>query len=393
MNESILKLAIKACNENSISFTKFITANDAGTTGAHQSGFHLHKNSWPLFFSTAGTKGKNKDSFVKIIWQDDFETDSRFIYYGIGTRNEYRLTRFGRGFPFLNDENVGNLLIISKKEDNYYQAFVLSKDLDIEAFFDAFGISSTETNSILPKSAQPTSEEIIKKLIAEFISQLKVDFPPSRLVADGARDIFSTAYQRTNKQILSSLDQELINWINTEFNLFKEIEYDRYNPYIVKPILSVDNLINIANSILNRRKSRAGKSLEHHLSAAFDISKIQYTPQAKTEGNKKPDFIFPNEGIYLNEQAGSEKLTFLGAKTTCKDRWRQIINEADKIPNKHLFTLQQGISSNQLKEMKQSNITLVVPKPYVKSFPKEHRSDILDLDSFVKLVRSRQNLL
>jgi hypothetical protein len=30
----------------------------------------------------------------------------------------------------------------------------------------------------------------------------------------------------------------------------------------------------------------------------------------------------------------------LGAKTTCKDRWRQVLTEAIKIPHKHLFTLE-----------------------------------------------------
>ena len=81
---------------------------------------------------------------------------------------------------------------------------------------------------------------------------------------------------------------------------------------------------------------------------------------------------------------------FLGAKTTCKDRWRQIIGEADKIPQKHLFTLQQGISGNQLREMKSSGVILVVPKPYLTSFPKEHREDIWTLDKFVRYVRNTQ---
>ena len=66
------------------------------------------------------------------------------------------------------------------------------------------------------------------------------------------------------------------------------------------------------------------------------------------------------------------------------------MGEADRIPIKHLFTLQQGISSNQLKEMKLSGVTLVVPKPYLKSFPKEHREDIWTLDSFMKYVKSTQ---
>lgn len=52
----------------------------------------------------------------------------------------------------------------------------------------------------------------------------------------------------------------------------------------------------------------------------------------------------------------------LGAKTTCKDRWCQVLNEADRIPNKHLFTLQRGVTRNQLQEMKDEHLTLVVPK-------------------------------
>lgn len=115
----VLNSAIKAVQESEISLTKYITANDTGATGGHQSGFHIHKNAWPLFFEKEGTKGENRDKFITIKWQNDFETDSRFIYYGVGTRNEYRLTRFGRGFPFLQDDNIGDLLIISKISDNF----------------------------------------------------------------------------------------------------------------------------------------------------------------------------------------------------------------------------------------------------------------------------------
>ncbi|GGK07452.1 type II restriction endonuclease [Parabacteroides faecis] len=83
---------------------------------------------------------------------------------------------------------------------------------------------------------------------------------------------------------------------------------------------------------------------------------------------KKPDFIFPGSKEYHNLLFSNDKLILLGAKTTYKDKWRQIINEADRIPIK---TLQQGISRNQLAEMKKSKVTLVVPQPYLKSFDKQ----------------------
>jgi EcoRII C terminal/Restriction endonuclease EcoRII, N-terminal len=387
---SILTFAIQSCSESSIAFSKFITANDTGTTGGHQAGFHIHKHSWQLFFDSPGVKGANKDVFMKIKWQNDFETDSRFIYYGVGTRNEYRLTRFGRGFPFLCEDNIGDLLIIAKKGNDYYEAFILSADEDIESFFSAFGISSTETNGILPKTTEPTAEEKLRILFQKFIEELTVDFPPTIELATGAREIFFEAFNLNRRIALSKPDKEILNWISTEFDLFKFIENDRYGEIIRNPFNSVEELIKTANTILNRRKSRAGRSLEHHLSEVFNVWDLSYTSQATTEAKKKPDFIFPNIETYFTEPVGSDKLVFLGAKTTCKDRWRQIVGEADRIPNKHLFTLQQGISGNQLKEMKSSGVTLVVPKPYMTSFPKEHREDIWTLDKFVRHVGSKQ---
>ena len=110
--------------------------------------------------------------------------------------------------------------------------------------------------------------------------------------------------------------------------------------------------------MLNRRKSRAGKSLEHHLAAIFDENKIRYTAQAVTEGNKKPDFLFPSEEAYHDMTFAVEKLCTLAAKTTCKDRWRQILNEANRLrdQNKYLCTMQQGISAAQMDEMQAEKV-------------------------------------
>lgn len=79
------------------------------------------------------------------------------------------------------------------------------------------------------------------------------------------------------------------------------------------------------------------------------------------------------------------------SKTTCKDRWRQVLNEADNVPVKHLFTLQQGISRNQLSEMYHENVCLVVPAQYLNSFDKEFQSRIMTLSGFTSFVKEKQN--
>lgn len=83
----------------------------------------------------------------------------------------------------------------------------------------------------------------------------------------------------------------------------------------------------------------------------------------------------------------------LGAKTTCKDRWRQVLNEANRVDKKYLFTLQQGISRNQLREMNDAQLTLVVPHQYISDFPSEYRSSLLDLHGFIRFVAEKQEHL
>ena len=77
----------------------------------------------------------------------------------------------------------------------------------------------------------------------------------------------------------------------------------------------------------------------------------------------------------------------LAAKTTCKDRWRQILNEADRIPRKHLLTLQEGVSENQHAEMKAAGVQLVIPLPLIERFPQSIRPELMTLEKFIESVR------
>lgn len=387
----IVNLAIESVNKSKTSFCKFISANDAGSTGGHQEGFYIPKNSIPLMFDVPGVKGENKERFITIKWQNDFETQSRFIYYGQGTRNEYRLTRFGRGFPFLTENNVGDLFILSHIAGDYYEGFVLQTDEDIEDFFADFNISSNETNRLIEKRIVVTAEERLLQCFNQYLSSLKVEFPTTTDLATNARKCYINSFGVKASVILAHPDIQLLNWLDTEYQLFKTIENNRYNERIKTPFSTVEELVECANTILNRRKSRAGKSLEHHLSEIFNNFQLNYQTQIITEENKRPDFIFPNSEGYHNYKYSSDKLVFLASKTTCKDRWRQILNEADRIKVKHLFTLQQGISLNQLTEMYKYDVRLVVPKPYLNTFPDEYKDKILTLEGFVKHVKSLQN--
>ena len=388
----ISNAAIQSVRQSRAAWCRFITGNDTGTTGSHQAGFYIPKCASALLFDEPGRKGENKEKTVQIKWQDDFTTESCMKYYGQRTRNEYRITRFGRNFPFLQDENVGDLLIIAKFTEEDYAGYVLSSDEDIDEFFAYFNLAPDETNQLIDIDGSVKPDEKIAQLLQSFVAQFN-NFPETRQRAQGARDCYNNAYGIAENALRNKPDEVLLNWVDTEYRLFKCMEEKVYADVISKPFGSIEAFVQTANEVLNRRKSRAGKSLEHHLADIFTHNELVFEEQAITEDNKKPDFLFPNGECYHNMQFPADDLIVLGAKTTCKDRWRQVLTEADRVDVKYLFTLQQGISKNQLKEMHDSRLTLVVPHKYIASFPQEYQSEISDLKRFISLVRQKQEHL
>ena len=81
----------------------------------------------------------------------------------------------------------------------------------------------------------------------------------------------------------------------------------------------------------------------------------------------------------------------LGVKTTCKDRWRQVLSEAKRIEAKHLLTLEPGISENQTNEMKSNSLFLVLPKELHASFKVKQQKELLTLKDFIDVVKYKQS--
>ena len=369
--------AIDAVFRGKKSYCKFLSANDSGETGGHQSGILISKTAKEMLWTDQEMKENHiLKRYGKIKWQDDYTTDCTYTWYE--SKNELRLTGFGRGKSPLKAEYTGALFILIKESDEDFQGYILNTDDDIEQFLDTFGLTPAETNR--PINLNLVNPEIREKQeIDYFINNLKDEFPTSSEMSQQARLIQYTVYLNRHLTI-SDPDSILLKWTDQEYTLFRAL---------------VDDFVVMANQVLNRRKSRAGKSLEHHLAAIFDENKIQYTAQAVTEGNKKPDFLFPSEKAYHDMTFSIEKLCTLAAKTTCKDRWRQILNEADRLrdENKYLCTMQQGISAAQMDEMQAEKVVLVVPKAYHSAFPKEKRDRIWTLGKFVRYVKEMEGLI
>ena len=187
-----------------------------------------------------------------------------------------------------------------------------------------------------------------------------------------------------------NIDETLVRWLEREYDLFKALEKVKAWPQIESGFQDVEEFLSLSLSIQNRRKARMGRSLENHLAAIFDLHKVRYSNQAKTEGKSTPDFIFPGESEYHQECFNSGLLVMLAAKSSCKERWRQILIEAERIPAKHLCTLQPSISTHQTDQMKDQNVTLVVPSPLHDTYGETQRAEMMSVAEFVEFVRHKQ---
>ncbi len=219
------------------------------------------------------------------------------------------------------------------------------------------------------------------------LSRYPDGFPTSKVFSELARE-------RVGRYSVGAPDETLMAWLEEEEMLFRVMER-----HIVRQQLQagfgaekddVDAFIQYSLSVHNRRKSRVGFAFENHLETVFMEHGLVFEKGSRcnvTENNSKPDFLFPSFSAYHNQEYTQNKLILLAAKTTCKDRWRQVLAEAARIPKKHLITLQSLISTNQLEEMRYHQLQLVIPSPVLALYSPDSQGFLMPLSEFIGVVK------
>ncbi|OXS74242.1 type II restriction endonuclease [Domibacillus enclensis] len=197
-----------------------------------------------------------------------------------------------------------------------------------------------------------------------------------------------------SSSVLEAPDETLLGWIEFEERLFRRLERQLVSKRLEQGFMSgndvdVDGFISFSLSVQNRRKSRVGLALENHLQEVFTIHGVDFSRGKVTENKAKPDFIFPNIERYRDDRFPVEHLTMLGSKSTCKDRWRQVLSEAKRLETKHLFTLEPGISENQTTEMQANKVQLVLPQKIHATYKAEQQGWLMNLEEFLNTVKKR----
>ena len=236
-----------------------------------------------------------------------------------------------------------------------------------------------------------TGNEKLAGLIAKIAGDGEFSFPPTREISALARAEAEAPDPRDDP------DTALACWLEFEEALFRGLERQQLERRIASGFMKdgeadVDAFVETALSVLNRRKSRMGLSLENHMEALLLAWQIRYERGAVTEGRSRPDFLFPGSREYHDPDFDHSLLTLLGVKSTLKDRWRQVLAEAARIEEKHLLTLQQGVSFHQIEEMRRNGLRFVVPSGLHGCF-QNYDNWLMSVREFLELVRERQHRL
>lgn len=305
----------------------------------------------------------------------------------------------------------GDLMVIAKRRDSGLMVIVAEGASSIARQIEwLFGFSDLAQLGLSVKAELGTERDRIEFASRVILESMGVEvevaedsFLDEMLKRFGGK--FPTtkdfsAYARSTLKDVSAkddADKVLMAWMEREEILFRTLERhliaDRlssgFGATKDDPV-DVDGFLAFSLSVQNRRKSRVGLALENHLELVFQENGIRYSRTRATENKAKPDFLFPGHKEYHDALFDPANLTMLGVKSTCKDRWRQVLAEADRVEEKHLLTLEASISTSQTDEMKAKKLQLVLPTALHPSYTQEQQAWLMSLGDFTEVVRLRQ---
>jgi hypothetical protein len=367
------------------------------------------------FFSDLEEKEKGKINWH--YFSDEVDSDSNlgeFTFYDaraksykVTGRSEWRLYYSG---DFLSKANVGDVLVLARpKTGSMIHGLIFKKGSAwLRVASSLFGIKDIQEKLQIVEEQILDKQEIdlaLRKLLEELDINILIPVSDQALsiaeemlqlaLKDGrefpSTKSFAEIAQNNTEGREKDPDELLVTWLLREEEIFKSVEKIIIEKRIKKGFDTVEEFISYSLSVQNRRKARMGYALQNHLTKIFEINKLKFESQKITERKNKPDFLFPSQERYLDQKYNADFLTMLAAKSTCKDRWRQILTEAERINIKHLCTLEQTITKNQTDEMENHNVILVIPYQFHKSFDDEQKVKILSLKIFISTVLDKQS--
>jgi EcoRII C terminal len=270
---------------------------------------------------------------------------------------------------------------------------VLDSALPAASFVESsFGLETDFTHGLFsPDQFSHAPQDQITMLIEELTSSLKNGTLPEFISSAAAMPATELLAGKAQREYMRQHGLKNLNPFelekpgdaimkisrDIEYALFKQAELRFRAAEVVRLLTArtgglVDAIVRgypeldaIFLSASQTRKSRAGLSFEKHLARVLTDGGIRHEEQVIT-GNRRPDFVLPDVKTLLAAVPGDASALVLSAKTTLRERWKQVTMEKSDSPL-FLATVDDRISAPAIADMQEQKICLVVPEALKKA--------------------------
>lgn len=434
--DDVSDLLVALLEQASTVLVKKLSNNDrdwAKLSNKHQAGVYIPVEQRDGgFFPPLKLKERETDeagiweAFFQTKWlQTDETRESRLVNYR-SKGEETHLTRIPKAaFADLSPASFLVMAKFGRNNDTIYHCLTVDSASDAAVILtDSLELSPDflvderrpseyrrrERERILTFAEQVAAAWLAGKIAAFANEQTAI--PETSALADQARSIFLRENLRKDlNPFQMETPGDALREISRaiEWGLFREYQLRERAVGLVRIVLGdapnkpsiaeiiralVDQLPQIDRYMLSagqQRKARAGVSFEHHIDRMLSDGAVPFKKQVIIQARKRPDFVLPSLAHLKKPRKGKEKGLILSAKTTLRERWKQVEREMHGC-ELFLGTVDENIAANAIEEMASMGIRLVVPEQLKLSKETEYdkHRNVLSFKTFFEAVVSKR---
>lgn len=389
--------------KSSTVFIKKLARNDCawadGAENGHQNGVYIPREIresgfFPLLQNTNSDKPHIFDARFLTVWPATGETQNSALKHYSNKGTEMHFTRVPRGeFTELTPASwlIGGCVDHSAEEARHWFMVIDSASEEAELLESMFALDSDFHFALfdpihLPGAQQDDADQLIEDLAKALRDGTLDQFIVAASRMPASEDFAlqaQTAWLEENN--LDKMDPwNIPNPGDAVMRISRDIEYALYKRSEVRfraaqvlRTVSMDAHLVAAVvrgfpeldatflSAAQTRKSRAGRSFEHHVARVFRDGRIRHEEQVIL-GSRRPDFVLPDVPTLRSKSRAFNDAAIVSLKTTLRERWKQLSLERFN-GDVFLATVDDRVTADAISDMAANGICLVVPESLKKS--------------------------
>lgn len=382
---------------------KKLSRNDCswadGAKNGHQNGVYIPReireaNFFPPLQNTNSDKPHILDARFETFWPSTGETELSALKHYTNKGTEMHFTRVPRDeFSNLTPASwlLGGTVEVPIGRAHHWFMVIDSSVEEAELLESMFSLDSNFHFALfspddLPNVRSDETEQLIEELafalrngtLDQFIKEAS-DLPTSEDFALQAQNLWlvENKMEKIDPWSMPNPGDAIMRISrDIEYSLYKRAEVRFRAAQVLRTISAGADLVGAIVrgfpdldaaflSAAQTRKSRAGRSFEHHVGRVLMDGNIRYEEQVVL-GNRRPDFVLPDVVTLKSTSRSFDDAMIVSLKTTLRERWKQLSLERIN-GDIFLATVDDRVTTDAIADMAENGIHLLVPESLKKS--------------------------